>query len=259
MSSLAERLLSGDPDERNAAIEEVAEPVDPTVTEALGRLVVNTDIGTDARTAAAAALGRVPGDESASRLRDLLLAEDAGVRGLAAAGLAGRPGPDSVNALLGVLGDPVNTVRNVAERGLLAMPDVVREHGLARLEELLDHPEPLTRSPAARLIGAVEATELFEPLARVAATDTEWLPRMWATRALGDLAVPGAIDVLAERLAHDDKNRVRAAAAETLGELRHERSRALLKQALDDPDEGVCSAAEDALAELGRAAFDDDD
>jgi len=75
---------------------------------------------------------------------------------------------------------------------------------------------------------------------------------LWAAKALGDLGDTGAFSALTEVLQHDEKNRVRAAAAEAIGRLRAPGSADVLKQALSDSDEGVRKRIEESLEELSH-------
>ncbi len=257
-AGLVERLSSADLDERNEAIVEATEASGAEVADALAGLVTSPDVGTPARTAAAQALARMPHPEGLLRLRCLLEHEESEFRVLAASGLEFHPDTRTVTALLSVLSDPVNTVRNVAERSLLAMTCVFTEASHHQIAELLDHPVPLTRSPAARLVGAAAIEELAGKLARMATEDTEWLPRVWASRALGELGKDEHLEVLRQVATRDEKNRVRAAAVEAIGEMRAERSEEILREiAESDPDDGVKRAAEESLEDLLRGGFDD--
>jgi HEAT repeat protein len=56
----------------------------------------------------------------------------------------------------------------------------------------------------------------------------------------------------------DERNRVRAAAAEAIGKLRTSKSKELLQKALKDEDGGVRKVAEEALAALHQAGFEED-
>jgi len=258
-AGLVERLGDADPEVRNEAIVEAAESPGVEVAEALAGLVTSPDVGTPARTAAAQALARMPDEAGVERLRGLLGHEESEFRVMAASGLEFHPDPDTVSALLGALVDPVNKVRNVAERSLLAMTCVFTEESHRQISELLDHPIPLTRSPAARLVGAAGIGALAGKLAKMAIEDEEWLPRVWSSRALGELGEPENLHVLQQVATSDEKNRVRAAAVEAIGEMRAERSEEILRGIVEaDADEGVKRAAEEALEDLQRGGFDDE-
>lgn len=256
---MVDRLGSGDADVRNEAIVEASEARGEDVAAALAGLLTSPDVGTPARTAAAQALARMPDEAGVESLRGLLGHEDPEFRVLAASGLEFHPDSTTVNVLLDALVDPINKVRNVAERSLLAMTCVFDEESHQQIARLLEHPVPLTRSPAARLVGAAAIGGLAGRLARIAVEDQEWLPRVWSARALGELGDHQNLDVL-ERVATDDpKNRVRAAAVEAIGELRAERSEEILRRVAEtDADDGVRRAAEEALEDLQRGGFDDD-
>ena len=256
---LVERLASGDADVRNDAIAEATEAQGQDVVEALAGLMTSPDVGTPARTASAQALARMPDEAGVARLRVLLAHDDSEFRVLAASGLEFHPDPATVDALLDALIDPVNKVRNVAERSLLAMTSVFTDESHRRIAELLDHPVPLTRSPAARLVGAAEIGGLSGRMARMALEDDEWLPRGWSSRALGELGGSDNLEVLEQVATSDEKNRVRAAAVEAICELRAERSEEILRAVIEsDQDEGVKRTAEEALEDLQRGGFDDE-
>ena len=211
---LVERLSSDDSEVRNEAIVEASESRDEAVVVALGGLVISPDVGTPARTAAAQTLARMPDAVGVDQLKELLRHENPEFRVLAASGLEFHPDPGTVKVLLAALGDPVNKVRNVAERSLLAMTCVFTEESHQQIAGLLDHPVPLTRSPAARLVGAAAITGLAPRLARMAVEDQEWLPRVWSSRALGELGEHANLEVLERVVTSDPENRVRAAAVE---------------------------------------------
>ena len=135
---------------------------------------------------------------------------------------------------------------------------MVRQKGVSRLLELLNHPVSLTRSPAARVIGMTHDPRALQPLLNILQTDRQWLARLWAAKALGDLGMAEAFNALAEVLKTDEKNRVRAAAAEAIGKLRAPMSAELLKLAQQDEDDGVRKVAEESLIVLAEAGFNDD-
>jgi HEAT repeat protein len=232
-------LLKLTPTSENVAVS-VAHLFDPTTGE-MPRQAIADALGRSGHVDAIAALLR--GSSSA----------DENLRGLSAIGLGGISTRESVLQLLELLTDGANTVRNLAERSLLQMPDSVREFGVERLLELLEHPVPLSRSPAARLLGLTQDPRGLDPLTRHAAVDKQWLVRMWAVKGLGDLGSNLAFDALADRLLHDEKNRVRAAAAEAIGKLHDPRAEAVLTTALADADGGVQKHAEESLAKIRRA------
>lgn len=185
--------------------------------------------------------------------------EDTTLRGLAAIGLGLVPVQTAVECLIGLLADTTNTVRNLAERSLLQMNASVQQFGMDRLLALLSHPVPLTRSPAARLLGLTRDLRGFQPLLSLVANDKQWLVRMWAAKGLGDLGNDAAFDALADRLRNDEKNRVRAAAAESLGKLCHPGIEAALTLALNDEDGGVQKHAEESLSKLRRSRLGHDE
>ncbi|MEO1998650.1 MAG: HEAT repeat domain-containing protein, partial [Planctomycetaceae bacterium] len=154
MESLIEQLKDPDPDVRGAAIETAVGLGDESLIEQLETLVLNMDTTPDGRESAVRVLARVKSPRGIRFLTDLFASEDATIRGLSALGMSQQQTPQAVSFLIAALNDPVNTVRNIAERSLLSIIDCVRKFGISELLSLLEHKEPLTRSPAARVLGA---------------------------------------------------------------------------------------------------------
>lgn len=225
----------------------------------LVRLLSDPATGEVPRQAIAEALGRLPCPDAFEALYAGASDSDETLRGLCAIGLGGVATLEAVQKLMSLLADRANTVRNLAERSLLQMPAAVKEFGLDSLLQLLEHPIPLTRSPAARLLGLTQDPRGFQPLVTRLTQDKQWLVRMWAAKGLGDLGLQQAFDALAERLQNDEKNRVRAAAAESIGKLHHPGAVAVLTAALQDEDGGVQKHAEESLAKLHRAQHGHDE
>ena len=254
MENLCENLASADLLTRHAAIEAAAATRDEAVIVALIGLLADPATGEKPRQAVAESLGKTGHPHAIACLLSQLQSADAILRGLAAIGLEAVQSAESVHALVAALDDKVNTVRNLAERSLLQMGPAVREHGVELLLAKLSHPVPLTRSPAARLVGLTGDSRALEPLLGLLQRDRQWLVRMWAAKGLGDLGRQEAFAVLAQAVAHDDKNRVRAAAAEAVGKLRHPESAGVLARAMKDEDGGVQKIAEEAYNALTRSS-----
>ena len=256
MNSLIDGLNSDNTEIRKQAIENAVSSADDEIVDRLIQLVQETNVGQNSREAAAVTLAQMSNARGGALLLELIGSDDPVLRGLAAVGLGHRKTEASMSALVKSLADKVNTVRNLAECSLLTMVDVVRQKGVEQLLELLNHPIPLTRSPAARVIGMTHDPRALDPLLNILQTDRQWLARLWAAKALGDLGITKALDALAEVLKTDEKNRVRAAAAEAIGKLRAPRSAELLKLARTDEDGGVRKIAEESLSVLGQSGFD---
>ncbi len=258
MDSLIDDLKSGNTEVRRQAIERAVHSADDEIVDRLIQLVQEPDVGQDSREAAAVTLAQMPSGRGGAFLLELIGSDDPGFRGSAAVGLGHLKTGASMSALIKALADKVNTVRNLAERGLLSMIDVVRGNSVEQLLELLNHPAPLTRSPAARVLGLTRDPRALNPLLQILRSDRQWLARLWAAKGLGDLAMAEAFDALAETMQSDERNRVRAAAAEAIGKLRTPKSKELLQKALKDEDGGVRKVAEEALAALHHAGFEED-
>ena len=258
MDSLINGLNSDNLETRKKAIENAVNSPDDEIVDRLIQLIQDPDVGPDSREAAATTLAQMPSGRGAEFLLKLICCDDPGLRGIAALGLGHLQTEASMSALIEALTDKGNTVRNLAERSLLAMVEVVREKGVEQLLDLLSHPVPLTRSPAARVIGRTRDPRALDPLLNILQKDRQWLARLWSAKALGDLGMAAAFDALAETLKTDEKNRVRAAAAEAIGKLRNPQSAELLKLALKDEDGGVRMIAQESLSTLSQAGFEND-
>lgn len=250
-------ISSEDAEEREAGMRQILEldSESPTALTALGpalsQIVLSPERSEPEQEMAAMCLGHLHAEQA---LEEFAASENSRVRSHAAAGYGYSPTESSIFALIDMLTDSVNIVRNMAERSLIRQMPQVRETGIDRLLELLSHPEPLTHSPAARVLGLTEDERALQPLLDRAANGEKWLTRMWATKALGDLGNPTAFEELKTRLQTDEKNRVRAVAAASIGDLRHPQSREVLEAAQDDDDEGVKTAIEEALDALSQSA-----
>jgi len=230
---------------------EIQSPPSTEVIQLLETLVLSPHRSEPEQEQAAICLGHL---KCEAPLRKFAVSETPRVRSHSAAGFGYCATESSVASLTDLLTDPVNTVRNMAERSLIRQLQQVKRNGIPRLLEMLDHPEPLTHSPAARILGLTQDERALQPLLDKSNHGEKWLTRMWTTKALGDLGKPEAFETLKLRLETDEKNRVRAFAASALGELRHPESKATLEAAQADEDSGVQTAVEEALDALSQSA-----
>jgi HEAT repeat protein len=252
MSDLLDQLRSPSEDVRRAAIATATGCSDPAVVQALIQHFSRAELSESERQLAAEALGKCTMPEISAKLLPMLASESPFHRTMAAAGLGGQRDAATITALVRGLTDPVNTVRNWAERSLLGLIPDVQQHGVEALIGLLSHEVRLSRSPAARVLGLTQDERALAPLQHMAEQDADWLARMAAVKALGDLGFPQSIDLVTRALQSDPKNRVRAAAAEALGKLRPDNAEQLLRTAMQtDEDEGLQKSAGEALRSLG--------
>jgi HEAT repeat protein len=259
-NEVLELLDSSAPDRRAAGINQAGASLDPELVITLSGILRDPRRSATFREAAAEALGAMGQASAHETLYSAMKDDDPLVRGVAAIGLGRVAAPAAVRALLAALEDDTNTVRNLAERSLLVLREAVRACGVDGLLQLLRHPAPLTRSPAARLIGLTGDPRALAPLLELLQLDRQWLVRLWAAKGLGDLGMGEAAVGLAHTLRHDEKNRVRAAAAEAIGKLRRPDAEALLRAAFEcDPDGGVKKMAAEGLHALGLAGFGEGD
>ncbi len=251
MSELFDQLRSPLEEVRRAAIAAAAGTSDWDTAQALIRHLSDNALAESERQLAAESLGQCHLPAIAAILLPLLASESAFTRTLAAAGLGGQQDAATIAALVRGLTDPVNTVRNWSERSLLGLTTSVQRHGIDELLGLLSHEVRLSRSPAARVLGLARDARALTPLMEMARKDQDWLARMAAIKALGDLGHPGATDLVSQSMQSDPKNRVRAAAAEAIGKLRPENAEPLLRTVLErEDDDGVQNMAGEALRSL---------
>lgn len=252
MSDHHDSFQSPSEEVRRAAITAAAGSSDSEVVQSLVAHLAEGSLSESERQLAAESLGKCSLPEIGAMLLPMLASESALTRTMAAAGLGGQQNAAAISALVGGLTDSVNTVRNWSERSLLGLIPAVQQHGVEPLIALLNHEVRLSRSPAARVLGLTQDERALPPLQQMAEKDVDWLARMAAIKALGDLGFPQALDLIARTLQSDPKNRVRAAAAEALGKLRPHNAEQLLRTALEtDEDEGLQKSAGEALRSLG--------
>lgn len=253
MHELFDAIRSQDMEQLSEILVSLAEPTSvedaPDLNGQLVTVACSDEVPLRQREAAANALA-VRNDDSIERLLELTKSENPDVRGVAAIGLSKSNAETSLMVLIDLLADDVNTVRNLAERSLIERMSDLRTYGINTLIQLLSHDVPLTRSPAARLLGLSEDERALKPLVEMLQSDDKWLGRMWAAKSLGDLGSAGAVEPLANSLKNDEKNRVRAAAAEAISQLKPDSAADLLKAAMKDEDTGVQKAAEEGLQTL---------
>jgi HEAT repeat protein len=258
IESLLERITSSEADTRAEGFAGLqgldcgscSESQREAIGAALKSLIESKEYSDPERQTAASLLGTFGRERI---LLELLGSETPSIRGQAAVGLGECGTPSACLALVRTLADPVNTVRNLAERSLIKQLDLVRSHCVEDLLGLLEHPEPLTHSPAARLLGLAGDPAALEPLLRMADGGEKWLTRVWAVKALGDLGQLSAFEALCVILREDEKNRVRAAAAAAIAELRHPESKSVLESITSETDDGVTTAIEEALELLQQS------
>ncbi len=256
MDFTPEELLVGSIEDVRDRLKQIDSQAESNVIDSVVVIVGDPQRAEVVRAEAAMTLGRCSNETCRTILKERLNHEDPVLRRLAATGLGEDRSVESLLWLIEMLADAVNKVRNVAERSLIKRLSQLGETGIDALLETLSHPDPLTRSPAARLLGQSQNERALVPLLEMLHAE-EWLERMWAAKSLGDLGKQEAVDALTDRLHNDEKNRVRAASSEALGILRPENIQSLLKNvAENDEDEGVRKTAHEALLALSFEAED---
>jgi len=248
--TLPQQLTSNDFDTQKAALDSIDGAVDATVLEVVSAIVIDPAAAEVVREKAAEAMGRMRMGPSREMLLEWSQSADGTIRTLAATGLGNDPSPESRTRLVELLSDAMNKVRNLAERGLLKQEDQLADV-IDPLLELLSAEQPLTQSPAARLLGVSQNERALQPLLELTQSET-WLVRMWSCKGLGDLGRSDAVDTLVARMQTDEKNRVRAAATEAIAQLAPSNAAELLQDRLEnDDDEGVQQIARESLMTFG--------
>jgi HEAT repeat protein len=239
-----------DDPQRIAAIKEIDLCAHPELEIYLLDLVEDEQLSQAERLAAIEALIKSSNAELSTHAVTLSSSPQDQIRYFTAMAL-GNTGVKGFSLLCQLLTDNVNTVRNVAERSLIDQIDQVDAATMERLLQLIEHPTPLIRSPAARLLGLSRSLQAYAPLLKMLTHDKQWLGRLWAAKGLGDLGLMQAVEPLTQAMASDDKNRVRAACAEAIGKLRPTNAAEILRTALNDEDGGVRKIASEQLVALG--------
>ncbi len=145
-------------------------------------------------------------------LLDVLGSPDWIVR-MHAAKAMGRIGdPRAVDTLMPLLQDAVKAVREEAAHALVQIGTA----SLPRLLAALEHDEWLVRLHAVEALGQLRAPESVEPLLRVMFNDSDSAVRIDAARALGEIGDPRAVDFLISALRDRD---IRPKAIEALGKI----------------------------------------
>lgn len=256
MSFQADEILDGSIDDVVKRLKQVDESYSDEILDRVTEIISDQDRAEVVRAEAAMALGRCSSSKCRATLKSLLSNEVPTLRRLAVIGLGEDQADETIHWLIQMLADPVNKVRNNAERALMKRERQMAAIGVEALLAMLNHPVALTRSPAARLLGQSKDDRALQPLLNMIESE-EWLERMWAAKSLGDLGKAASIPVLTDKVKTDEKNRVRAAAADALGALRPEGIEELLKEiAENDEDEGVRKSAHEAVLALGFDAED---
>ncbi|MBT5020945.1 MAG: HEAT repeat domain-containing protein, partial [Planctomicrobium sp.] len=218
MSFQADEILDGSIDDVVKRLKQVDATYPDEILNRVTEIISDQDRAEVVRAEAAMALGRCSTSSCRSTLKSLLSNEIPTLRRLAVTGLGADQADETIHWLIQMLADPVNKVRNDAERALMKRERQMASIGVEALLAMLNHPVALTRSPAARLLGQSKDDRALQPLLKMIESE-EWLERMWAAKSLGDLGKAASIPVLTEKVKTDEKNRVRAAAADALGAL----------------------------------------
>jgi HEAT repeat protein len=132
-------------------------------------------------------------------------------------------------------------------RAAKALGDMGSKPATGSLLGLLDDPDLIVRTTAARSLGRLRSSEAVEPLVRALADET--LPRAVVGLALHEIgtdAIPGLIGLL-----ETDSENVRATAVELIGRLGCASEGAHLLACMDDPSAEVRARACRALGRLG--------
>ncbi len=258
MTNGSDDLLDGSIDEVRDRLKAFGSITDPDILQTLVEITGDPDRAGVVREEAAMTLGRSDSENCREQLQSMVTSEDPVIRQMAAIGLGEDRADETILWLIDLLTDTVNKVRNLAERSLLKRTSQMAKVGVAGLLDLFTHPLPLTRSPAARLIGQTQDERGLAPLLVMLESET-WLERLWAAKGLGDLGIQDAVPALVEHLNNDEKNRVRAAAVDALGILRPENIVIILTESSkNDEDEGVRKTAHEVLLALEFETSDSD-
>jgi HEAT repeat protein len=166
-----------------------------------------------------------------------------------------RPAPpELVAALLQALNDSHKGVRLEAiyTLGVLARPPLGDE-AAGQLIKALEHPDPVVRAGAARVIGRLAVSSAADALFK-AINDGKAEVRYAAMSALGDVRDPRAVQSLTEQFNYYGKGPGAVAALDALARIGHPSSVGLFKASLSSKDPALRRAAAEGLGRAGAKA-----
>jgi HEAT repeat protein len=199
----------------------------------------------DQRSNAAYSLHELGARESLPDFVEALTDSDEFVRFLAIEAVEEWGGKDAASKIEPLMGD-----KDTHYHAIHAVVRLYHRGAAPRLIELLDSPHENVRARAAWGLARLGGPEAVGPLRRRLEDPVPWV-RDDVALALGALGDAGSVAALRKRLGEDDAARVRAAAAQALGDLAAREAVPDLVRALDDSDDDVWLAAAGALADLG--------
>jgi HEAT repeat protein len=185
-----------------------------------------------------------PTEENVQRIHALLNDPDRDVRATALNALVGLAVPESKDLALDALDDSDGFVRATAAKLLGDLGDPSHVGAIASV--LIEDPDPVARQRAAESLTRLQGEEAVQALARGLADPMERV-RMAAVQGLSKLDPAFATDELVRVLHEDAVWEIRAEAARALGLTGDPEIVAELQAALEDPNEFVRSAVENAL------------
>ena len=185
-----------------------------------------------------------PTEENVARIHALVNDPDRDVRATALNALVGLAVPESEALALDALDDSDGFVRATAAKLLGDLGDPAHVGAIAVV--LAEDPDPVARQRAAETLTRLKGEEAVRALARGLADPMERV-RMAAVQGLSKLDPAFAKDGLVRVLREDAVWEIRAEAAHALGLTGDPEVVAELQAALEDPNEFVRSAVENAL------------
>lgn len=159
-----------------------------------------------------------------------------------------------VSALLQALGDQNGRVRVEAiyTLGVIARPPL--DDDMAKqLTAALEHPDPLVRAGAARVVGRLGVASASDALC-LAVNDANAEVRLAAMQALGELGDVRAVPSLTEQYTYYGRGAGAATALSALARIAHPSSIGLFKAQLTSRDPAVRRAAVEGLGRAGAAS-----
>ncbi len=206
------------------------------------------DPAPEVRGVAAWALGFIKQRSAIPAVIATLQDEDAYVREMAVLALGAMGDPEAVEALIPLTRDPASGVRSVSTRALGQLGTERAGEALGAM--LASDSDEHTRQMAAGTLGKLHLRASLPALIG-ALQDHSGPVRSVAVYSLGQLADPGAIPALGWALARDPESRVRAQAADALGQIPDDRAASELLPGLADSSRSVRVSTAYALGRVG--------
>jgi len=189
-------------------------------------------------------------DISVESVKALLSSSDLGDRLRAVNQIRGLEAQIGWELIQIAIGDSNPRVRYSAVSQIDQLGNQDLDLALNLLRSLLKDPEPDVQAAAADCLGGLKLHAAFTDLQELYKTTTEWLVKFSIVAALGEFGDPRAFSLLKQAL-QEDNELIQTAAISSFGELGDPAAIELLKPYVNNPDSQIRYRVTQALVNLG--------